>query len=47
MVTKTQDSGLPYFVDYKKYIQPGDYTFSLKLPDKTIKKNISIKKWDY
>ena len=47
MVTKTQDSDLPYFVDYKKYIQPGDYSFSIKVPNKTIKKNIYIKKWDY
>jgi photosystem II stability/assembly factor-like uncharacterized protein len=47
LVTKTEKSDLPYFVDYKKYIQPGNYMFFLKTSKKTIKKKIVIKEWAY
>ena len=47
LVTTTEKSDLPYFVDYKKYIQPGNYVFFLKTPKKTIKKKMVIKKWTY
>ena len=47
LVTKTEHSNLPYFVDYKKYIQPGAYTFYLKTPQKIILQNFIIKEWVY
>ena len=47
LVTKTEHSNLPYFVDYKKYIQPGTYTFYLKTPQKIIQQNLIIKEWVY
>jgi hypothetical protein len=47
LVTKTEHSNLPYFVDYKKYIQPGAYTFYLKTPQKIILQNFIVKEWVY
>ncbi|MEC9106765.1 MAG: hypothetical protein VX960_06635, partial [Candidatus Neomarinimicrobiota bacterium] len=47
LVTQHQESQLPYFINYKKYIQPGTYSFRMKIPGKIIHKDITIDKWPY
>ena len=47
LVTQHQESQLPYFINYKKYIQPGTYSFRMKIPGKIIQKDITIDKWPY
>lgn len=45
LVIETQHSELPYFRNYKKYIQPGIYTLQLKTDEKMMQKNLEVKNY--
>jgi len=42
LVIETQDSDLPYFRRYQKYIKPGIYGLQLKTDNKTMQKNLTV-----
>ena len=47
LVTQHQESQLPYFINYKKYIQPGTYSFRMKISGEIIQKDLIIDEWPY
>jgi len=45
LVIETQNSDLPYFRHYEKYIKPGMYRLQLETKIKTMQKNFTVKKY--
>ena len=45
LILETQDSDLPYFRGYQKYIQPGTYVLELQTGNKIMQKNLIVKNY--
>ncbi len=47
LVRKRENSPLPYFIHYEKYIPPGEYVIILNSSEGEIQQNLTVLEWEY